>query len=614
MRSPLQTHARHALALGIVLLVMAVTRLPFWEMVEGRTFDFLSTIGQPAPAQPGFVIVAIDEPSFSAIGKPWPWSRSLHAELISELRRAGAGVIGFDIVFAEPSDPQADAALAAAADERTVFAADESVLESEHASSIIRTEPLPELLAGGARVGVTAVSLDKDGVARRIARYPNSFPRELLLADGRQLALDPTSTKRIQYFGPAGTYPRVSYYQALRPADYLPPDYLRGKDVIVGFALQAAADVRGGTDMLETPHTLHTGQLTPGVEIQATIADNLLHDLAIEMPPEWSALLMVMAAGVIGYAASRPSSPVRKILLTVAVVGAFAALSWLALRWGRVWLSPAEPSASLIGVVAALATLDFAAEQRRRREVQMAFSQYISPAMVERLVANPSLLKLGGERKMMTLLFADIRGFTSISEAMKDDPEGLTSLVNDILSPLSEIVIRHGGTIDKYMGDCIMAFWNAPLDDSEHALHGVQAGIEMVQAIPALNASILERIPGKEESKRAIRIGVGINSGECVVGNMGSRQRFDYSVLGDAVNVASRIEGLCKQYDVPLIIGESTAERVRDQLQLMELDHIAVRGKATPTALYFLDAAGFRPADRRARAGHGDAPQRGELA
>jgi len=596
--------ARSLVTIGIVLLAMLIVRLPFWASVEGTTFDLFSTTGQPVPAQPGFIVVAIDEPSFSAVGQSWPWPRDLHARLVRALKEAGANVIGMDIVFAEPTDPLADGELAGASDGKVVFGADETVVESEQASSVIRTEPIPELVANGAQIGVTSVALDRDGVARAIARYPDSLPRMLIAADGKPAGPDPSPRRRIQYFGPAGSYPRVSYYQALDPAKYLPPGFFEGQNVLVGFALQASADVAGGTDMFETPYTLTTGQLTPGVEVQATVVDNLLNDLAIALPPQGLALVLVVVGGALGLIASKPRSPWRKVALTLAALVVLAVLSWLTLRFGRLWLSPAEPALSLIGIVAGLGFVDFAEEQKRRREIQSAFSQYIAPAMVAKLVANPELLKLGGERKTMTLLFADIRGFTSISEAMKDDPEGLTSVLNDILSPLSDIVIAHGGTIDKYMGDCIMAFWNAPLDDPNHALHAAQAGIAMVEALPAINLAVQARLPEPKGGgdKPSIRVGVGINSGECVVGNMGSAHRFDYSVLGDAVNLASRIEGLCKDYGAPLILGENTAALLGDAIALAELDRVAVRGKATPTLLYTVDRPGFAGDQRPARA------------
>jgi adenylate cyclase len=588
--------ARSLAAIVAIVLAMIVIRLPFWSSVEGTAFDLFSTTGQPVPAEPGFVVVAIDEPSFSAVGQPWPWPRDLHARLVEALRAAGANVIGFDVVFAEPTDPLADAALGRASDRRVVFAADESVMESEQASSVIRTEPIPELVSGGGAIGVTSVALDRDGVARSVARYPDSLPRMLIEAGGKRAPPPGDARQRIQYFGPAGSYPRVSYYQALEPARYLPPGYFKGKNVIVGFALQATADVSGGTDMFETPYTLETGQLTPGVEVQATVADNLANDLSIALPPSWLALVLAALGGILGLAVSLPRRQLNRALLALGTFVLLVAASWLALRYGRLWLSPAEPALSLLGVIAGIAGVDFAEEQRRRREIQGAFSQYISPAMVEQLVADPSLLKLGGERKQMSILFADIRGFTSISEAMKDDPEGLTSIINDILNPLSDIVIAQGGTIDKYMGDCIMAFWNAPLDDPDHALHAAQTAIAMVEALPAINTHVQSRLPEPTGGgdKPTIRIGVGVNSGDCVVGNMGSAHRFDYSVLGDAVNLASRIESLCKEYGVPLILGEETAALLNGALPLAELDRVAVRGKATPTALHTIDRPGFR--------------------
>jgi adenylate cyclase len=589
------SRARIAIAAAILLILLASKLAPFWDELGRQSFDYLSTVAPPAP-EAGAVIVAIDEPSFSAVGRPWPWPRDLHARLIRSLRAAGAKAIVMDVVFAEPSSPEADGALAAAADAKTVFAADESMMETPQGSMLMRTEPLPELLAGGARAGVTAVSLDQDGVARRISRYPDSLPREMLRAAGASDGGAPEAERLIQYFGPARSYPYVSYYQALEPATHLPPDALKGRNVIVGFALQATADVQAGTDAFETPFTRITGQLTPGVELQATVADNLLHGLWIRPAGGWAAFLLLLIGGAIGFAASLPSALLRKLLCALGAAAAMVGLSYLALRFGRVWLSPGEPVLALTAVFAGLGVRDFAVERRRRREVQGAFSQYIAPAMVAKLVDHPELLKLGGERKCMTMLFSDVRGFTTISEAMKDDPEGLTRVINEILTPLSDIVIRHGGTIDKYMGDCIMAFWNAPLDDPDHARHGVEAGIAMIEALPAINAAIHAILPDGAGAKPTVKVGVGVNSGEVVVGNMGSAQRFDYTVLGDAVNVASRIEGMSKDYGVPMIVGEATVAMIGDAFAFTLLDRIAVRGKTEPLGIYAIEGLDYPPA------------------
>jgi adenylate cyclase len=224
------------------------------------------------------------------------------------------------------------------------------------------------------------------------------------------------------------------------------------------------------------------------------------------------------------------------------------------------------------------------AEKARGAEIRRAFSQYVSPDLVDRLMANPDLLNLGGETRNVTVLFADVRGFTSIAEAMKHDPQRLARVLNAIMCPLSDIVMHHGGAIDKYMGDCVMAFWGAPTDDPEHPANAVAAGQAMLRALPGINALVRAVFAEPHTPVPEIQIGIGINTGDCVVGNLGCQRRFDYSVLGDPVNVASRLEGLCKAYGVPMLIGEATAERLSGGVR--EIDRIAVRGRAERQAIY----------------------------
>jgi class 3 adenylate cyclase/CheY-like chemotaxis protein len=226
-----------------------------------------------------------------------------------------------------------------------------------------------------------------------------------------------------------------------------------------------------------------------------------------------------------------------------------------------------------------------AVEERRRRVVQDAFSQYVAPAVVERVVADPDFLNLGGETRDMTILFADIRGFTAISETWKDDPQGLTEIINSILGDLSDIVLAHGGTIDKYMGDCVMAFWGAPFNDPDHAQHAVEAANEMVAAMNDINDK-LNRVGSNCRGLPRISIGVGVNSGDCIVGNMGCASRFDYSVLGDVVNVASRLVGLSKSYGVDLLLGRATAQRLPTHVVFKEIDRVAVRGRNQEEPIY----------------------------
>jgi adenylate cyclase len=229
---------------------------------------------------------------------------------------------------------------------------------------------------------------------------------------------------------------------------------------------------------------------------------------------------------------------------------------------------------------------NFVKEQAQRRQIRSAFGQYLSPTLVEQLAQSPEKLVLGGEARDMTIMFSDVRGFTTISEIYKDDPQGLTALMNSFLTPLTNAIIDRKGTIDKYMGDAIMAFWNAPLYDPTHELNACEAALDMLDRVERLNREREAAAKANGSLFIPINIGVGINTGRCVVGNMGSDLRFDYSVLGDSVNLASRLEGQCKSYGLPIIIGSRTANAAKDKFALLELDFIAVKGKKEPEVVY----------------------------
>jgi adenylate cyclase len=256
------------------------------------------------------------------------------------------------------------------------------------------------------------------------------------------------------------------------------------------------------------------------------------------------------------------------------------------LQFGRLYVPPIAPAAAFIAVAAGQSARDYAAERRARRNIMRAFSQYLSPVMVERLAADPTQLHLGGERKTLSILFSDVRGFTTISETLKDEPERLTVLMHRLLNPLSAAVLSEGGTIDKYIGDAIMAFWNAPLDDGDHALHAVDAALGMLAALDKLNAELAAEAQRAGTKPLNMRIGIGINTGDCIVGNMGSEFRFDYSALGDSVNLAARLESETKGYDVSILLGEQTARLAATKYCVVELDRIRVKGKTQETRIF----------------------------
>jgi adenylate cyclase len=225
--------------------------------------------------------------------------------------------------------------------------------------------------------------------------------------------------------------------------------------------------------------------------------------------------------------------------------------------------------------------------ERDRRQVRDAFSHYMSPVMVARLAANPSQLRLGGERREMTILFSDMRGFTTISEHLRDDPEQLTFVINSYFTKMTDRILEYAGTIDKYMGDAVMAFWNAPLTDLEHARHACHAALEMLDGLTKLNHRLKEQLDSEDHPFEPIEIGVGLNTGTCLVGNLGSEHRFSYSVLGDPVNLASRLEAQSKTYGVTIIIGETTQQQATD-FATLEIDLIQVKGKHIPSRIYAL--------------------------
>ena len=231
---------------------------------------------------------------------------------------------------------------------------------------------------------------------------------------------------------------------------------------------------------------------------------------------------------------------------------------------------------------------NFVKAQAQRRQIRSMFSQYMSPELVAQMSQSGEMPQLGGEEREMTIMFSDVRGFTTISEIYKDDPQGLITLMNGFLTPLTNAIIERNGTIDKYMGDAIMAFWSAPIHDPSHELNACEAALEMLDRVDRLNRE--REQTAKENNTRfiPIHIGVGLNTGKCVVGNMGSDLRFGYSVLGDSVNLASRLEGQCKSYGLPIIIGSRTASIAKDKFAMLELDFIAVKGKKEPEVVYAL--------------------------
>ena len=340
---------------------------------------------------------------------------------------------------------------------------------------------------------------------------------------------------------------------------------IEGRIVLIG------TSAIGLRDLVSTPLTAGL----PGVLVHAEIIDQIVSGSFITRPDWAEGLEVVLAIGLtIAVLAFLPwFSTLANALVLASAVTLSVAVGWIAFANHSLLISPILPALTCLLAYGMASGVRLLLSESESRYIRSAFSHYLSPAMVERLVNNPQSLVLGGENRELTLLFCDIRSFTGISETM--EPTELTVFLNNFLTPMTDVLMKSGATIDKYMGDAIMAFWNAPIDLPGHRQRACESVLEMQAALERLNETL----------EKPVKIGIGLNSGICCVGNLGSRQRFDYSAIGDSVNVGSRIEGLTKFYGLSNLVAESTAREV-EGLAMIEVDRVTVVGRDEPTAIY----------------------------
>lgn len=354
---------------------------------------------------------------------------------------------------------------------------------------------------------------------------------------------------------------------------------IRGSIVYIGTSAPGLMDLRS------TP----LQRAAAGVGLHAQITEQILLGKFLHRPGEaidMEAYFILFIGAALIFLLPRAGAAWCGIIGAGAALGAWA-VSWYGFSVFGYLIEPFLPTLTLLLVYLSSSLISYIRTEADKRQIRGAFAQYLSPVLVEQLADHPEKLVLGGEMKEMTLLFTDIRGFTTISEKFADNPHGLTQLINGFLTPMTDVVLSHNGTVDKYMGDCIMAFWNAPLDDPKHAANACRAALEMQRRLLELNKRSETRVKKEGGTYVPIHTGVGINTGICCVGNMGSQQRFDYSVLGDDVNLASRLEGQSKTYGVEIVVGENTREKAPG-FSYLELDLIRVKGKTKPVRIYTL--------------------------
>ncbi|MEG6509860.1 adenylate/guanylate cyclase domain-containing protein [Methyloligella sp. 2.7D] len=365
-----------------------------------------------------------------------------------------------------------------------------------------------------------------------------------------------------------------------------------GAEAIEGRIILIGTSAAGLLDLRATP----LDAAIPGVELHAQAVEQILTGDFLLRPDfaKPAELIYILALGILIAVLIYRAGALLSAGIGIAAIAAVIGFSWYAYESLGWLVDPVYPAIALVATYLAGTLFVFLRTEHERNRVRNAFSHYMAPALVERLAADPSRLKLGGETRDMTLLFSDVRGFTTISEGL--DAEELTRLLNELFTPLSEIILEENGIIDKYMGDAVMAFWNAPLDDADHAANAARAALRIAGGMDALNAKWRAAADAKGRPFHPVVIGIGLNTGPCCVGNLGSETRFDYSVIGDNVNIASRLEGQCKTYGVDSVVGESTAELAPD-FAYLELDLLKVKGKTEAVRIFTLRGDGAAKAD-----------------
>jgi len=583
----------------VTLIVVALIRFfdpAFVESVRLRYFDQL-VVGQPATEIP-VDVVNIDEATLDKYGQ-FPFPRDIYAKIIQDLYKRNAGLVVFNVMMPEADRFKQDPVLAQTLNQYPVvlpklahtkqknkdlgsavqlLGQDPSGRIVEYPGLINNVPALEEIAAG---VGIVNTFPEIDGVLRRMPLvvmtgngnvHPAIALEALRVAAGDdkvQVKIGDVGVEalRVPKFGRLDTdnLSRIWIDWSKKPAEYslmnLPASF-DNKIVIVGLSAQG----------LVNPIATARGEVWPH-NMQASVMGTLLTNTNIQRPgyADNLELASIVIAGIILIFLMRWTYV--GIAATVVTIGGVIAGSMYAYS-NYLFLFDSTAFAVGVGLVALHAYMvKFVSEFLQKQQIRKQFQSYLSPDLVAKLIKDPSLLKLGGEEKELSIMFTDVRGFTSISEHYGKDVQGLTSIMNRYMTAMTRTILETGGTLDKYIGDAQMAFWNAPLDETKHCKDAVEAALQMLGSLDGFNKSI------SDEGVPPFGMGIGINTGVVVVGNMGSEQRFDYTCLGDAVNLASRLEGQSKNYGVLIVLGPITAERLGDEYFTLELDCIAVKGK-----------------------------------
>jgi adenylate cyclase len=630
----LRQHLLQALGIGILssLLATLIWQFRILDRWENRFWDVeVGWFAHPETTTDQIRLIFLDQDSLDwgkKQGWEWPWPRSVYEPVMDFCRRAGTKAVAFDVIFSEPSEHiDQDEALGAAIRKTpafvgTAFVGNETGSATTWPTGIplsgIRFKdhypaqnnpfkmaramfPIPDVATNAAILGTVFGNPDRDGIYRRLrpfslfdgqvvpslglgAYLAASTNRSLYLRESWfginhrriRMHLDGNGQSILRYRGGSKTHQTVNISGVIESElllregkpPLIDPDFFKDTYVFLGFTAPGLKDLR--------PSPLDSTY--PGVEVHATFLDNLLAGDFMRDAAGWASFLLAFLLACGGAIAIRLGRHVwQNIIVFALLLPLPVLLGFLAYAHGF-WLPVAFILAATLPSLTGTLALNYATEGKQKRFIKGAFKQYLSPLVIEELVQHPERLKLGGELRELSVFFSDIRGFTGISEHL--NPQELTALLNDYLTAMTDIIYAHGGTVDKYEGDAIIAFWNAPLAQKNHAVLAVHTALECQAKLTELNPKYREQI-GAELHQR-----IGLNSGPVVVGNMGSRQRFNYTFLGDAGNLAARLEGINKQFGTSLLISEHTRKQLNDSIAVREIARVQVVGRKEPVTVY----------------------------
>ena len=626
--------ASGAVGFFLALLLWASGLIDTWE---AKSWDWrVGLLAAPSEATDDIRLILLDQNSLDwgkeVNGLTWPWPREIYGAILNYCRRSGAKAVAFDVLFTDPSKygVEDDTSFARAVSDfgsvtLATFLSDNSGVHSNWPSNIPpptlkviglqnwsqsparqsgtyarSSMPIEELARNAAVLSNVSLHPDADGIFRRVdllnifdsqilpslglgvylAAHPESqlsIGPNILNIGNKKIPMDEDGRTILRFRGPSGIHKMFSAAAVLQSEIQIlngespnikDPNAFKDKYVLFGFSAPGLYDLR--------PSPL--SGVMPGVEIYATFLDNFLSGDFMRHVPLWITVIIIFILSMgCAIAATYTTKALSSSLIIAATIATPAVLSLVAYQKGF-WLPFIVQEMAAIVTIGVVLVLNFTTEGRQKRFIKNAFRHFLSPEVIEQLIKHPEKLKLGGDRRVLSIFFSDLQGFTSISEKL--DPDALVGLLNDYLTAMTDIIHEEGGTIDKYEGDAIIAFWNAPLDIPDHAVKAVRASVRCQETLADMRSAFMETA-GAELHMR-----IGINTGPAVVGNLGSHERFDYTIIGDAVNLAARLEGANKQFGTYTMISQDTKDQIGNQFVTREIARLTVVGRKEPVTVY----------------------------